>query len=108
MHEAAAPRADRRPGLDAEDLREKKLSVFQYRMLSEMTAAEVVKARLPKEIQALDKQLKKAEEARNTLVTARAITNATNAIERREKRERYAMTAAVASSTPTSAKRIKK
>ena len=94
--------------LCTEYLREKEYSEFQYRMLSEMAAAEVMKKRLPKEIQALDKQLKKAEEARNTLVTARAITNAANAIERREKRERYAMTAAVASSTPTSAKRIKK
>jgi len=78
--------------------------VFQYQMLSEMTAAEVVKARLPKEIQALDKQLKKAEEARNTLVTARAITNAANAISRREKRENDAVSTAV--STPNS-KRLK-
>ena len=89
--------------LCTEYLREKKYSEFQYQMLSEIAAAEVTKKRLPKEIQALDKQLDKAKEARNTLVTSRAITNAANAIERREKRD--ARTAAVSSSAPTSAKK---
>ena len=89
--------------LCTEYLREKKYSEVQYQMLSEIAAAEVMKKRLPKEIQALDKQLNKAKEARNTLVTSRAITNAANAIERREKRD--ARTAAVSSSTPTSAKK---
>ena len=89
--------------LCTEYLREKEYSEFQYQMLSEIAAAEVMKKRLPKEIQALDKQLNKAKEARNTLVTSRAITNAANAIERREKRD--ARTAAVSSSTPTSAKK---
>ena len=52
---------------------------------------------------ALDKKLKKAEEARNTLVTKRAIT-AANAISRREKREADAVSTALG--TPTS-KRLK-
>ena len=87
-----------------EDLREKKFSVFQYQMLSEMCAAEVTKKRLPDEIDSLEKKIEKAEEARNTLVTKRAITNAANAISRRKKREADAVSTALG--TPTS-KRLK-
>ena len=87
-----------------EDLRAKKFSVFQYQMLSEMCAAEVTKKRLPDEIDSLEKKIEKAEEARNTLVTKRAITNAANAISRREKREADAVSTALG--TPTS-KRLK-
>jgi len=87
-----------------EDLRAKKFSVFQYQMLSEMCAAEVTKKRLPDEIDSLEKKIEKAEEARNTLVTKRAITNAANAISRRKKREADAVSTALG--TPTS-KRLK-
>jgi hypothetical protein len=87
-----------------EDLRAKKFSVFQYQMLSELCAAEVTKKRLPDEIDSLEKKIEKAEEARNTLVTKRAITNAANAISRRKKREADAVSTALG--TPTS-KRLK-
>ena len=87
-----------------EDLRAKKFSVFQYQMLSELCAAEVIKKRLPDEIDSLEKKIEKAEEARNTLVTKRAITNAANAISRRKKREADAVSTALG--TPTS-KRLK-
>ena len=73
-------------------------------MLSELCAAEVTKKRLPDEIDSLEKKIEKAEEARNTLVTKRAITNAANAISRREKREADAVSTALG--TPTS-KRLK-
>jgi hypothetical protein len=56
-------------------LRSKDFSVFQYKMLSEMAAAEVIKVTLPKEIIALDKQIKIAEEARNQLIMDNAITS---------------------------------
>ena len=87
-----------------EDLRAKKFSVFQYQMLSELCAAEVTKKRLPDEIDSLEKKIEKAEEARNTLVTKRAITNAANAMSRRKKREADAVSTALG--TPTS-KRLK-
>ena len=87
-----------------EDLREKEYDEFQYQMLSEMCAAEVMKKRLPDEIDSLEKKIEKAEEARNTLVTKRAITNAANAISRRKKREADAVSTALG--TPTS-KRLK-
>ena len=87
-----------------EDLREKEYDEFQYQMLSELCAAEVTKKRLPDEIDSLEKKIEKAEEARNTLVTKRAITNAANAISRRKKREADAVSTALG--TPTS-KRLK-
>ena len=87
-----------------EDLREKEYDEFQYQMLSELCAAEVMKKRLPDEIDSLEKKIEKAEEARNTLVTKRAITNAANAISRRKKREADAVSTALG--TPTS-KRLK-
>ena len=87
-----------------EDLREKEYDEFQYQMLSELCAAEVTKKRLPDEIDSLEKKIEKAEEARNTLVTKRAITNAANAISRRKKREAHAVSTALG--TPTS-KRLK-
>jgi hypothetical protein len=87
-----------------EDLREKEYDEFQYQMLSELCAAEVMKKRLPDEIDSLEKKIEKAEEARNTLVTKRAITNAANAISRRKKREADAVS--IALGTPTS-KRLK-
>ena len=91
-----------------EDLREKEFSVYQYQMLSEIAAAEVVKAGLPKEVQDLDKQLKKYEEERDSRAASRAFDNAANAVARRKKREDREAEAAVASSTPTSAaKRLK-
>ena len=87
-----------------EDLREKEYDEFQYQMLSELCAAEVMKKRLPDEIDSLEKKIEKAEEARNTLVTKRAITNAANAMSRRKKREADAVSTALG--TPTS-KRLK-
>ena len=87
-----------------EDLRAKEYDEFQYQMLSELCAAEVTKKRLPDEIDSLEKKIEKAEEARNTLVTKRAITNAANAISRRKKREADAVSTALG--TPTS-KRLK-
>ena len=90
-----------------EDLRAKKFSVYQYQMLSEIAAAEVVKAGLPKEVQDLDKQLKKYEEERDSRAASRAFDNASNAVARRKKREAEAAQAAVASSSPASAKRRK-
>ena len=87
-----------------EDLRKKEYDEFQYQMLSELCAAEVMKKRLPDEIDSLEKKIEKAEEARNTLVTKRAITNAANAISRRKKREADAVSTALG--TPTS-KRLK-
>ena len=87
-----------------EDLREKEYDEFQYQMLSELCAAQVMKKRLPDEIDSLEKKIEKAEEARNTLVTKRAITNAANAISRRKKREADAVSTALG--TPTS-KRLK-
>ena len=62
------------------------------------------KKRLPDEIDSLEKKIEKAEEARNTLVTKRAITNAANAISRRKKREADAVSTALG--TPT-LKRLK-
>ena len=91
-----------------EDLREKEFSVYQYQMLSEIAAAEVVKAGLPKEVQDLDKQLKNYEQERDSRTASRAFDNAANAVARRKKREDREAEAAVASSTPTSAaKRLK-
>ena len=91
-----------------EDLREKEFSVYQYQMLSEIAAAEVVKAGLPKEVQDLDKQLKNYEQERDSRAASRAFDNAANAVARRKKREDREAEAAVASSTPTSAaKRLK-
>ena len=88
-----------------EELREKKFDEFQFQMLSELCAAEVEKQRLPDEIDSLEKQLKKAEEARLTKAHERALDNAAAAINRREKRENEAVTTAV--STPKRARNKK-
>ena len=57
-------------------MREKQFSRVQYKMLSEMAAAEVVKLDIPKEIDSLNKQLHKADDARNQLIMDKAIEKA--------------------------------
>ena len=64
-------------------------------MLSEMAAAEVVKLDLPKEIDSLNKQLHKADDARNQLIMDKAIEKAHTQMEKRQKRDISAVSTAL-------------
>ena len=76
-------------------MREKKFSRVQYKMLSEMAAAEVVKLDIPKEIDSLNKQLHKADDARNQLIMDKAIEQAHFKMEKKGKRDISAVSTAL-------------
>ena len=69
------------------ELREKNFNSKQYKLLSEMAAAEVIKATLPNEIKAMQKALIAAETARELREEQKAIGAVRAKLKRKQDRE---------------------